>query len=470
MLERYEMASRQAENCRDMIFRGFTVCKNHDGLSVSKGSLRGVLIISIFAIAVVLAISKNASGTEAAVSSLNFKNPDAVRRVLSGKETTANAAWWGFDEVDSTEAIQAAINSGATKVIIPYVGREWIVRPIKLANNQEVFFEPGVVVMAKKGEFKDKTDCLFSGNGLNKVTLKGYGATLRMRKSDYNSSKYTKSEHRHTLIMLGSSDIIILGLRLEKSGGDGIYIPCKNVMIKDCICDDNYRQGISVTSADTVIIENCMLKNTKGTLPAAGIDLEVHDSKDVLANIVVSNCISENNSGSGFIASISRLSEKSRDVSILFVNCYARNCAAPGLRVRANSESGPGGLIEFKNCTSENIAYSGIYAIWKLTSSMKLRFSDCKLQNVARKSKESPIGLELTSKDTISQTAGVELINCYVYDKKKRPFLKIIDTKSGKGICDVKGNITVFNPYGATIDTGAYRKEVPLKVRAFTTK
>jgi len=436
------------------------------------------LIMSFCTIAVFF-INYEMCRAKMASSSGNFKNPDAVRRVLSRKETVANAAWWGFDENDSTAAIQGAINSGANKVIIPYMGRQWVVRPIKLASNQEVFFEPGVVIVAKKGSFKGEYDCLFTAFEATNLTLKGYGAILRMQKNDYKSQVYTKSEYRHGLIFLGCKDVNVLGLKIESSGGDGIYIgatrdkrlvPCRNVLIKDCVCDDNYRQGISVTSADTVLIENCLLSNTRGALPEAGIDLEVHNKEDVLANIVVSNCISENNSGSGFIASISSLSEKSRDVSILFVNCYARNCAAPGLRVRANSERGPGGLIEFRNCTSEDITYAGIYAIWKLASPMKLRFSNCKLQRVAKKSKESPIGLKLISKETVSQTGGVEFIDCYVYDGKKRPFLRIIDAKPGKSVHDVKGNITVFNPYGATIDTGAYSKELPLKVKAFPTK
>ena len=42
-----------------------------------------------------------------------------MRDVLSGKRTTANAAWWGFDQQDATEGLQAAIHSGAKTVIMP---------------------------------------------------------------------------------------------------------------------------------------------------------------------------------------------------------------------------------------------------------------------------------------------------------------------------------------------------------------
>ena len=36
-----------------------------------------------------------------------------IDKVAAGKVKEANASWWGFNEEDSTEALQAAINSGA---------------------------------------------------------------------------------------------------------------------------------------------------------------------------------------------------------------------------------------------------------------------------------------------------------------------------------------------------------------------
>lgn len=408
----------------------------------------------------------------------NFQNPVAVKEVLNGERIIANASWWGFDANDATQAIQGAINSGAAKVIIPYVGKEWVVRPIKLAGNQEVIFEPGVVVTAKKGDFKDRFDCLFSARNLSNVTLRGYGATLRMRKDDYKSLQYTKSEHRHVLELMSSSNINVLGIRFASSGGDGIFItrdehflPCKNILIRDCICDDNYRQGISVISVDKLLVENCVFKNTLGTSPMAGIDLEPDDAADMLVDVVISNCISEGNAGSGLIASVGNLSEKSREVSILFVNCYVRNCVASGLYFRSVSKytnNDPMGLVEFKNCVVEGSSYAGIYAVWgKVNSSLKLRVSDCKWWNVAKIPKEFPIHLDLKRKGAVSQTGGVEFVNCYVYDTKNRPFLRITDAEVGEGVYDIKGDINVCNPYGTKMDLGITGKTPALKVNSF---
>jgi len=432
-----------------------------------------ILLVVILAYGVICL----AGGAEKKKTLGNFKDPAAVKEVLSGKRIVANASWWGFNETDSTDAVQGAIDSGAGKVIIPYVGKEWVVGPIKLAGNQEIVFEPGVVVIAKKGAFKGKYDCLFSAHSLSNITLRGYGAVLQMRKDDYKSLLYKKSEHRHVVEFRSCENINILGLSLESSGGDGIFIgtitttpypPCRNVLIRDCICDNNYRQGISVTSVDKLLIENCVLKNTVGTSPSAGIDLEPNHGGNMLVNVVISNCISEGNAGSGFIASISRLKAESRKVSVLFVNCYARNCAAPGLRVRAvNEENRPRGLIEFKNCVSEGITYAGISALWEKSSAIKLRFSDCKLRNVGRRSSEVAIYLALKRKKAVSQTGGVEFVNCYVYDDKSRPFLRITDAEAGEGVYDVKGNINVCNPYGVKMDLGTTGKTLSLKVNSF---
>ncbi|MBN2456876.1 MAG: right-handed parallel beta-helix repeat-containing protein [Sedimentisphaerales bacterium] len=415
----------------------------------------------------------------------NFKNPEAVGEVLSGKRSVANAAWWGFNSEDSTEAIQGAINSRAQTVIIPYVGRDWVVRPIKLISNQEIFFEPGVVVTAKKGEFKGKYDCLFSAHHLSNVTLRGYGTTLRMQKADYmNSAKYTKSEHRHIVQIRSSENIKILGFRLENSGGDGIfvgpkggsitavdeyfYVPCRNVAIKDCICDNNYRQGISVISVNGLLVDNCILKNTRGTPPQAGIDLEPSNSKGILSNIVISNCVSDRNSGPGMTVNIDRLGAIPREISILFVNCYVKNCEKSALSVfAAENTNNIKGLIEFKNCVCENINHRGINTIWeKVASPITLRFSKCKFRNVAIRKNDVPFRLLLKTVHTARQNGGIEIVDCYLYDEKKRPCLKITDRKGYNDIYDIKGDIYVYNPYGATVDSGITDKKMALKIHS----
>ena len=110
---------------------------------------------------------------------------------------------FGFDAEDSTRFLQAALDSGAKKVIVDKRASPWVTRPLFCRSEQEVFFEEGVEVLAKRGEFKDKADCLFRLEGLHDVKLVGggKGATLRMWREDYLKPPYVKAEWRHCVIM-----------------------------------------------------------------------------------------------------------------------------------------------------------------------------------------------------------------------------------------------------------------------------
>jgi hypothetical protein len=234
-------------------------------------------------------------------------NQKAIDDVQAGRCNVARAAWWGVDPQESTRALQAAINSGAEKVIVEKMPSPWIVDRIKLAGNQELAFEKGVVVLAKKGAFHGPSDSLFSAAGKSNIKLTGAGARhsiLQMRRDDYASRQYRKAEWRTVVELTSCTNVTISGLTLAESGGDGIYLgtgrghePCKNIVIKDVICDRNYRQGISVINAENLLIDGCVLRNTGGTSPQAGIDFEPNDPAERLVNCVMRNCLIENNVG-----------------------------------------------------------------------------------------------------------------------------------------------------------------------------
>lgn len=238
---------------------------------------------------------------------INQASPHLVEQVRSGKRTEANAAWWGFDPHDSTRCLQQAVRSGAKTLIVPNMGKPWLVGPVFLESNQEVVFEKGVVVQALKGSFLGLNDSLFTADDKENITLRGDGTEFVMWKEDYRKAPYRKGEWRMCLLLLSCRNIVVSGLRLKASGGDGIYVgrsntkgtlpSCEDIEIKDVVCDDNYRQGISVTSAKNLLIEACTLQNTKGTAPGAGIDFEPNDEVDLMVNCIVRNCIMRSNMG-----------------------------------------------------------------------------------------------------------------------------------------------------------------------------
>ena len=160
----------------------------------------------------------------ACVAGFAGSRPDLVERVAKGEIHEARVSWWGFDAEDSTRFLQAALDSGAKKVIVDKRASPWVTRPLFCRSAQEVFFEEGVEVLAKRGEFKDKADCLFRLEGLHDVKLVGggKGATLRMWREDYLKPPYVKAEWRHCVIIASSERVTIERLSLLDSGGDGI--------------------------------------------------------------------------------------------------------------------------------------------------------------------------------------------------------------------------------------------------------
>ena len=107
-----------------------------------------------------------------------------------------------------------------------------------------------------------------------------------------------------------SENVTIDGVHISKCTGDGIYIgggvvseiedysqASKSIIIKDVVSNDNRRQGISITCADGVYVENSIFSNTGRTesvAPGCGLDVEPNKGQSV-RNIHFKNCKFLNN-------------------------------------------------------------------------------------------------------------------------------------------------------------------------------
>jgi len=243
-----------------------------------------------------------------------------------------------FDPEDATSALQAAINSGATKVWVPNMSTPWLIDMVWLASNQEIQFEEGVVIESRPGSGFYEPVQLFKGQYLNNVTLKGYGATLKMRRDLFTGGDpYKPSEHRHAIVIYASENVKFLGFTIKDTGGDGIMIDgkthstyCKDVLIKDVLITNAYRNAISVISAENLTIDNCILLNSNGTSPQEGIDFEPDHEKQRLVNFAVRNCIIMNHKRLGISFPVSGLltaSDRERGMPItgIIENCTICN-------------------------------------------------------------------------------------------------------------------------------------------------
>ncbi|MBM82051.1 MAG: hypothetical protein CMJ78_15885 [Planctomycetaceae bacterium] len=240
-----------------------------------------------------------------------------------------------FDPKDATAALKAAVHSGAAKVWVPNMGTPWLIDTVWLKSNQEVLFEKGAVIESKPGRRFYEGGHLFKAVSLQNVTLKGHGATLKMRRDLFASGKpYKPSEHRHAIVVYASKNVRILGLTIKDTGGDGIMIGGlthssynKGVLIKDVLITNAYRNAIS---AEDLTIDNAVLINTNGTSPQEGIDFEPDHEKQRIVNFAVRNSIIMNNKRLGICFPVSGLltaSKRERGIPITGVieNCTIYN-------------------------------------------------------------------------------------------------------------------------------------------------
>jgi hypothetical protein len=422
----------------------------------------------------------------------NAADRAAIAELRAGKRGMANAAWWGFDKEDATEALQAALDSGARRLLIPYQGQPWLVRPLRLSSNQEIVLEPGVVLQAKQGEFQGTADSLLSAVGQSNLVIRGYGACLRMRKQDYQNPPYKKGEWRMGIALRGCRHVLLEGIRVESSGGDGFYIDgggqrdwSEDITLRNCTAENNHRQGLSVISVVNLLVENCRFSNTWGTAPEAGIDLEPDTEKERLVNCVIRNCTFENNNGHQILVYLKPLTTNSQPVSIRFENCLARMSdgawqearlgsktglkGEAGIAVGEIKDNGPGGSVEFFRCVVENTAKESVRLYDKAATAARVRLVDCALSKPWRLPEikvtgRAPILLQVRHPESTSKPGGIDIVDCRLYDCGDGPALIFEGGKSNAVWRDVHGRIIESERNRPALQLGPELRAVDLQV------
>lgn len=89
-----------------------------------------------------------------------------------------------------------------------------------------------------------------------------------------------------------------------------------------------------------------------------------------------------------------------------------------GIRVSKIGDAGPGGSIEFDNCTVENTVGYGIKVQEKSAKGARVTFTNCNVINAASNrqfgGEWSPISLSLPQPDIVQTMGGIDFINCFV--------------------------------------------------------
>lgn len=253
----------------------------------------------------------------------------ALLPALTAQEEV-KASQFGFNPADATLNLQAAIDSGARRVIVDRQATPWLTTPLKLRSDLELVLEPDTKIQALPGAYLDIRDAMFTATKVSNLTIAGGpGAEIAMRKQDYlDPEKYAKSEWRHAISLLSCRNVTLRDLKISSSGGDGIYVGvlaekgnrenyCRDIVIERVDCDDHNRQGISVISVDGLTIRDSVFRNTQGARPMAGIDFEPNNRTERIENCRLENCRFENNAGGGIDVAIN----VDRPIDITFRNC-----------------------------------------------------------------------------------------------------------------------------------------------------
>ena len=370
----------------------------------------------------------------------------AAAVLVHGAQDGVKVSSFGYDPEDSTRFLQAALDSGERKLVLDRQAGPWRTLPLKMRSNTELVLESGVELVAKRGAYKGLRDYLLElpAGVTNCVIRGGAGSTLRMWKADYQGPGYAHGEWRYGLRLHHVTNVLVEGISIVETGGDGIGVTGKDITIRNCVCDRNHRQGISVFNAENLLIEDCVLSNTSGTAPQAGIDIEPDTNRERLVNVVLRNVVSRNNAGNGFELYLNNLDDTCPPISVRFENCRAEGNST------AASVSGGGrrtdhwvkGLVEFTNCAFLSPRRAGISVNASPAEAFDVRFADCVVSNAPQAVRFASASLRQGQPD------GIVLANLSVFQTTNRPWFAVGGRGLGPVPARISGDVSVTGSDG----------------------
>lgn len=301
----------------------------------------------------------------------------------------AISIWFGIvgDGVtEQTTRIQKMVDNPRVNTMwFPKTASPYRINYIIVPSNKTFLFEDGTqfLGLGKLGEGDGSTLRMFRIFEVENVVFRGR-VTFKDIKANYAGP--SEGEQRHIFLIQGSKNVTIEGVTAGDSGGDGFYVGAtptypysENIILRDCIADNNKRQGMSIISVKNMLVDNCIFKNTAGIAPGAGIDLEPNNITDRYQNLRFINCRLENNEGDNMLILLSNNTNSVYPVDIVienmisvggeagiqFANCrgridgeivvknfYSQESRSNGIRVRNWSANGP--RITVENSTISN--------------------------------------------------------------------------------------------------------------------
>lgn len=173
------------------------------------------------------------------------------------------------------------------------------------------------------------------------IQLHGTGEII----GDKHTHIGTKGEWGMGVNLAECRNVEIYDFTIRDCWGDCIYIGSEStdVRINNCILDHGRRQGISITSAGKVLIENCLISNVGGTAPEYAIDIEPNKN-DTIESVIIRNVKSVNCKG-GFLTWGG--AENCLINNVELYDCYVKGATRPDYAFNTSN------VVKVVNCTSD---------------------------------------------------------------------------------------------------------------------
>lgn len=218
------------------------------------------------------------------------------------------------DARDDTAVIQRAIErvSGTGGTVLVPKGRFMVdaAVSVQLRSNMTLRMARGASLVAVPNALENSA--VVTVRDANRVTVAG-GSIVGERAGHMG----TTGEWGHALTVTSSRNVVIDGVTARDAWGDGFYIGgagTLGVTMCHAIARHNRRQGMSITSGRNILIRNSVFRDTRGTPPELGIDVEPNSSEHV-RNITIRDNLMLNNAGGGMSAGVALVDKATASIS-----------------------------------------------------------------------------------------------------------------------------------------------------------
>lgn len=264
-------------------------------------------------------------------------------------------------ESDDTERIKRAL------VYIESLGGGTLIFP---SGNYFV-----AVSAASQNAISLKSNCSIEGKGNVVIQLKANNLTnyaiVDIKSSNNVSIKNIKvvgdkdthigttGEWGMGVNIIESSNVILDKVIVEKTWGDGLYIGCltttpiaHNTNIKVTNSEfQGRRNGLSIIDLTDGIFNNCVFRDTNGTLPKAGVDFEPNSVNQLINNVRFKDCTFRDNTNALMTANVN-----GNVKNIRLIDCDFKNGET---HISLGGTTSPLYDVKVKGCTFENFMVAG---------------------------------------------------------------------------------------------------------------